>query len=475
METLEQSSHGPKEPSDANKRSAASLISRADQAARTPDYAFQLLIQALVLVPGDTRALTTLLKVGANVMSLPNSVKQSIQSAGAAEPFLNELSLFSLNRYRLEYAIRAAEHAIKLDLLPSAKFLVDFVLATVQKSGQPALERGKTLMTLAGLYRSLKEYAKASEVASAAATLRPNDQDAQKLARDIGADLHMSAHMGGGGQSNQPTLFERTRDAEEARELARDQHHSIATLKNQALAQPANATIRLRYLEVVRSKGTVIELDDAAQCLRQIAEAARDESLSLEIADIELRRDAAHLANLKSAIDSGTADEAAALEYKDRLASHALREIDLLVLKSRHEPKDGTIKLTLAKKYETLEKNEDAIRVAQQIMDDAKVGTEAHLVIGKLFAKMQWYNEAISIYRRGLRELEKDQTNNAKRLRLGFWHGLATVLELESKQRTAQEKVAFLSEARDLNAMVLARDLDFPEARDLRTKISASR
>ena len=380
------------------------------------EYALKLWLDGLKWDPSSLNGLEAFFKVTAKHLSDPASKKKGIGKevektvSGKTEV---DRYLYSILRRGLEpadqtLAVRAMEAAAKAGLAEPGYWIGLRAFATVVASPKP---RKDLLMKVMTSFQTIGAYDKAVQAAEQALKVDPTDGNLSAYIRSLAAQATMA--KGGYEKSGEAGGFRRNiRDADKQRMLEDEERivktddtidRMLAAAKEEYSKRPQDLPTIDKLAKLLRERGRPKDENSAHDLYMKAFNDTKQFRYREQAGDIRIRQARRQVEELAKMLEQAPDHADLQRMHAQNVQHHAELELEEHKLRVEAYPTDLVRKFELGKRYFALGKYNEAIDIFQEAQADPKNRAASLSFLGQSFLNIQWSDEAIETFRRGLR------------------------------------------------------------------------
>jgi tetratricopeptide (TPR) repeat protein len=439
------------------------------------EYAMQLWLSGLKFDPNSMTGLLAFFEVTPKYLSDPGSkkglskeVEKTVSGKGEVDRFLYSILRWGTNPKDQTLAVRAMEAAAKAGLAEPGYWIGERAFATVLANPKP---RKDLLMKVVDSFQKIGAYDKAVLAAEHALKLDPTDGNLSAFIRSLAAQATMA--KGGYDKSGQAGGFRQNiRDADKQRMLEEAERivktddtidRLLAAAKEEYKQRPQDLPTIDKFAKLLRERGRPKDEETAFRLYMQANQDTKQFRFREQAGDIRIRQARRKVEELNKMLETKPGDEM--LTRMQSQAQQEFAELELAEHKLRVEnyPTDLVRKFELGKRYFAVGKYNEAIDVLQEAQSDPKNRAAALLFLGQSFLNIQWDDEAIETFRRGL---EIKDLSPEVQLDMRYW----LMAALQHKGTNNKDKVC-IEEADKIASSIAVQSISFKDIRARREAI----
>jgi tetratricopeptide (TPR) repeat protein len=439
-------------------------------------YAIQLWLDGLRWDPGSMVGLQAFFAVVPKFLNDPSSKKgvdrniiKSVSGKGDVDKFLLAILEWALKPKEATLAVRAFEATAKLGMAEPSLWVGERAFATAATQPKP---RKDLIMKCCESFARVGAFDKSIIAAEHAHRIDPSDGQLGAYIRTLAAQATMA--RGGYEQAGQAGGFRQNiRDADKQRMLEESERivktdETIDRLLVAAVEEykkrPTDLPTIDKLGKLLMERGRPQDELKAHKLFMEAFEATKQFRFREQAGDIRIRQSRRGVSDLQQMLEKAPAGEKERLErmLADAQAAHANLELAEHQLRVDAYPTDLVRKFELGKRYFSAGKFNESIDIFQESQQDPKNRAPSLLYLGQAFINIQWFDEAIETFRRGLdiREISPEMN-----LEMRYW----LMVALQHKGVEAQDLV-FVEEADKIASSIAVQSISF---RDIRARREA--
>ena len=429
---------------DQKKAQAFFEKGRAVAATGNYDYSIEMFIQGLNIDPENVEAHMELRDIslkrkasGGKAMGMMERMKYKTSNADDKLNLLNGEKLLAFdpgNTDHMQTVLKSAHRAGFFDTVMWIGPIFQKANADQKKS-----EYDKFIV-LKDVYKDMagdtatppqlraELFRRATQAASLASQLRPDDMELQREVKNLGAFLTM--HEGNYSEGGSFRTSMRDREGQEGL-LAQDKDHRDATVMgrivNEAEAQYAadpNEPGKLLKLVDALEKTEDPEYEDRAiELLGQWHDRTKQFRFRKRIGEINMKKWGRMERSQREYLTQNPADAQAKADYQQLLRDKLEFELSEYQLWAENYPTDMTFRFEAADRLFELGQHDQAIPLFQEAQRDAKFRNKATLKLGRAFYELKFLDEAIDTLSGLIREYKLTGDDLSKDMH--YWSGRA--------------------------------------------------
>jgi tetratricopeptide (TPR) repeat protein len=438
------------------------------------EYAMQLWLGGLRFDPNSMTGLEAFFAVTPKWLADPASkkgiskeVEKAVSGKSDVDRFLFAILRWGLNPKDQTLAVRAMEAAAKAGLPEPGYWIGERAFATVLSNPKP---RKDLLMKIVESFQKIGSYDKAVIAAEQALKLDPTDGNLSAFIRSLAAQATMA--KGGYERSGEAGGFRQNiRDADKQRMLEEADRivktedtidRLLVAASEEYKQRPTDLPTIDKFAKLLRERGRPKDEERAYRLYMQAYEDTKQFRYREQAGDIRIRQARRKVDELVAMLGVKPGDEMLTRMHAQAQQEHAELELAEHKLRVENYPTDLVRKFELGKRYFTVGKFNEAIEVLQEAQADPKNRAAALLFLGQSFLHLQWHDEAIETFRRGLEV--KDLASEVQ-LDMRYW----LMAALEQKGKDARDRT-IVEEADKIASSIAVQSITF---RDIRARREA--
>ncbi len=440
------------------------------------EYAMKLWLDGLKWDPSSMNGLEAFFKLTAKHLSDPASkkkgigkeVERTVSGKTDVDRFLYSILRWGLEPADQTLAVRAMEAAAKAGLAEPGYWIGERAFATVVASPKP---RKDLLMKVVESFQKIGSYDKAVQAAEQALKVDPTDGNLSAFIRSLAAQATMA--KGGYEKSGEAGGFRRNiRDADKQRMLEDADRivktddtidRLLAAAKEEYKQRPNDLPTIDKLAKLLRERGRPKDEETAHQLYMKAFEDTKQFRFREQAGDIRVRQARRKIEELSKMLETKPGDEM--LNRMQAQAQQEMAELELAEHRLRVEayPTDLVRKFELGKRYFAVGKYNEAIDIFQEAQGDPKNRAASLSFLGQSFLNIQWSDEAIETFRRGL---EIKDISPEMQLDMRYW----LMVALQQKGAEAKDR-ACVEEADKIASSIAVQSISFRDIRARRDSI----
>jgi tetratricopeptide (TPR) repeat protein len=438
------------------------------------EYAIQLWLNGLRFDPNSMTGLEAFFAITPRFLSDPASkkgiskeVEKAVSGKSEVDRFLYSILRWGLGPKDATLGVRAMEAAAKAGLSEPGYWIGERAFALVLSQPKP---RKDLLMKVVDSFQKIGAYDKAVIAAEQALKIDPTDGNLSAFIRSLAAQATMA--KGGYEKSGQAGGFRQNiRDAdkqrllEEADRIVKTEDtidRLLVAASEEYKQRPADLPTIDKYAKLLRERGRPKDEERAYRLYMQAYEDTKQFRFREQAGDLRIRQARRKVDELTAMLGVKPGDEMLTRMHAQAQGEHAELELVEHKLRVENYPTDLVRKFELGKRYFAVGKYNEAIDVLQEAQNDPKNRASALLFLGQSFLNIQWHDESIETFRRGLdiRDLSPELN-----LETRYW----LMVALEHKGKESRDK-AIIEEADKIASSIAVQSISF---RDIRARREA--
>lgn len=389
---------------DDDQRKAKAFFDKARTVADTGnyDYALEMMVQGMRLDPDSVEAHHTLRE-----MSLKRKAsggkdlgifdKQKYKGGkDDREAMLNAERLLFFDPGNTDHMLTFAQRAYGAGFFDTVMWIAPQCIRAVQDSGKPD---HKKFLSLASLFKSLKQWDLAIQATSLAVQLRPNDMDLATELKNLGAMQTMDKGNYSGGGSYRDSV----KDVKKQEELMRadtdvrsvdGMRMQIEAAERELAAAPDDAGKLMKLVDTLAKTEDADYETRALDKLEQAHKKTGNFRFRARIGEIHIKQMLRMERSLRDALKADPNDEGLKKDLADLQKDRISYELDEFKLLMAEYPTESRYKYEVAVRLFALHKYDEAIPSLQQARQDPKFRGQCSVYLGRAFFEAQFYDEA---------------------------------------------------------------------------------
>ncbi len=469
---------GDKTPVVFSPEKATKFFERARTVEDTGQYqyAIRLWLDGLKWDPGSMVGLQGFFAAVPKFLNDPSSKKgidkdtvRSVSGKSDVDRFLLAILEWALKPNEAPLAVRAFEACAKLGLAEPAVWIGERAFATALRQSKP---RKDHIIKCMESFQAVGAYDKAIIAAEQAYKLDPTDSQLGAHIRTLAAQATMN--RGGYEKTGEAGGFRQNiRDADKQRLLEESDRivkteetidRLLAAAKEEYLRRPTDLPTIDKLGKLLLERGRPQDEERAHKLFMDAFASTKQFRFREQAGDIRIRQARRRVNDLAQMLERAPEAEK---ERVERMLAHeqeTLLNLELEEYRLRVEayPTDLARKFELGKRYFTAGRYNEAVELFQESQQDPKNRAVSLLYLGQSFLKINWNDEAVETFRRGIEV--KDMAPEMG-LEMRYW----LMVALEQKGIESRE-LACVEEADKIASSIAVQSITF---KDIRTRRDA--
>jgi tetratricopeptide (TPR) repeat protein len=438
-------------------------------------YAIQLWLNGLKWDPGSMTGIQGFFAVVPKFLNDPASKKgldkdviKSVSGKSDIDKFLLAILEWALKPKEATLAVRAFEAAAKVGMPEPSLWIGDRAFATAVSQPKP---RKDLVMKCCESFEKIGTFDRAIKAAEAAHRLDPTDGALGAYIRTLAAQATMA--RGGYERSGEAGGFRQNiRDADKQRMLEEGERivktdetidRLLAAVAEEYKARPLDLPTIDKYGKLLLERGRPQDEEKAWKLFTEAFEATKQFRFREQAGDIRIRQSRRKVAELQQMQEKAPGNEMIERMLGQQQADHANLELEEHKLRVANYPTDLARKFELGKRYFNAGKYNESVELFQESQQDPKNRATSQLYLGQAFLQIQWNDEAVETFRRGM-EIRDVSPETALEMR--YW----LMVALQQKG-TEVKDLAAVEEADKIASSIAVQSISFKDIRARREQI----